>query len=159
MQYQKSAVQCTSSEQLIGSAPSCNPGQNLSCTENKTVDCGPMFRPDPCQVASAYGQVAPAYKTSSFSVMRSMTQKMRADKMTMAAPGCDDPHYMEGCRRVGDHSYRLWKDQKMCDVIIKCCGGDEIKAHKTVLSTYSDFMVENFSQVRMLIAGQICRLL
>lgn len=149
MSYTKSAVQCTSSEQLIGSAPSCNPGQNLTCTE-KTVDCGPMFRMDPCQ-GQAQARVDPCqgatYKASSFSVMRSKS-KSRGDKMPMSAPGCDDPHYMEGCRRVGDHSYRLWKDQKMCDVIIKCCGGDEIKAHKTVLSTYSDFMVENFSQVR-----------
>ena len=47
---------------------------------------------------------------------------------------------------MGDHLHRLWMDQKMCDLVLRCSDG-EIKAHKVVLSAYSSYVLENFSKV------------
>ena len=129
----------TSSEELIG-APPTNAGVPARCLESnasyKTALNGNCTGARPSMLRSK-----PQPPTNP------MMMQMQSPQQGGLEASPDDPEYHEGCRRVGDHSYRMWKEQKMCDVIIKCCGGDEVKAHKTVLSTYSDFMVQNFSQV------------
>lgn len=51
----------------------------------------------------------------------------------------------ERCKIVGNHICMLWLEQKMCDVVFKCCDGI-VKAHKVVLSAYSERVLENFKK-------------
>ncbi|ESO11372.1 hypothetical protein HELRODRAFT_183252 [Helobdella robusta] len=82
-----------------------------------------------------------------FGTPKNMSYVMSGGPLCAHGSNCQETNarYQEGCFRVGDHLHRLWMDQKMCDLVLRCSDG-EIKAHKVVLSAYSSYVLENFSK-------------
>lgn len=72
---------------------------------------------------------------------RNSTMALLQAKKRLSTEG--DPAFLDGSRRVLDFMYKIWQDQKLCDVLITTNGGC-VQAHRVVLGAYSDTLNKTF---------------
>jgi len=78
------------------------------------------------------------FKTSSLALLRSRSTDGNWSNNK-------DTSYIAGARRVVDYMYDLWRQEKLCDLIIRV-NDAEVKGHKLAVAAYSDTLAQQFYQ-------------
>lgn len=83
------------------------------------------------------------FQSSTLALLRAKTNVQEKKK---GQKSVDDPTYIAGACKVLKFMYCMWREQEMCDLIIRAAGGD-IYAHKVALAAYSRPLSDKFTKM------------